>query len=247
MKPRKTVYLFHRWIGLFVCLQLIAWSAGGLVFSLLDIEAVRGETESSEAPVLIAEIDSIAITPTAARKRALEAGASAENLSKITLRDRGLGLRYELYDLAGAPVCAVDAASGEVVLILSADDAQALALADFVPDATVLQSFLIDESASTGEFRSKRTPAWRIDLDHSKAPHIYIDAVTGEVLARRNRIWRVFDFFWMLHVMDYKNRDNFNHPLLTSASALALLTGATGVWLWGWRAQSRWRRRAARR
>lgn len=239
--------MLHRWIGLFICLQLIAWSSGGLIFSLLDIRAVRGETEAREALIPLAEVDALALSPADARLLTIEAGAAASDLSEITLRDRGLGPRYELYDSAGVPVSAVNPRTGVVVTRLAAAEAETLALADFAPDATVLKSSLIEEAADSGEYRGKRTPAWRVDLDHPKRPHIYVDAVTGEVLARRNRIWRTYDFFWMLHIMDYKHRDNFNHPLLTAASGLAFLTGSTGVWLWGWRAKSRWRKRSGAR
>lgn len=241
MKPRKTVYLLHRWIGLIVCVQLVAWSSGGLIFSLFDIRAVRGETETNDSILLLDQTDALTLSPAAAQQVALDAGINAIALSKITLRDRGLGPRYELYDRAGAPVGAVDPRTGEVVAPLTAAQAETLALADFVPDAVALQSTLIEQTTDSGEYRSKRTPAWRVDLDHPKRPHIYIDAVTGEVLARRNRVWRTYDFFWMLHIMDYKRRNNFNHPLLTAASGLAFLTGASGIWLWGWRARSRWK------
>ena len=47
--------------------------------------------------------------------------------------------------------------------------------------------------------------------------------------ARRNDRWRVFDFFWMLHVMDYRERENFNHPLLISMAGLALATVLAGL------------------
>jgi hypothetical protein len=54
------------------------------------------------------------------------------------------------------------------------------------------------------------TPVWRIDLDDRLHTRIYVSPQTGEVRSRRNDIWRVYDFFWMLHIMDYKERDNFN-------------------------------------
>jgi len=105
---------------------------------------------------------------------------------------------------------------------------------------------LVAEAQYRGEYRGKPAPAWRVDLEHPKRPHIYVDAVTGEALARRNRLWRLFDFFWMLHIMDYRARESFNHPLLTAMSALALATGLSGLGLWGWRGATWARRRAGR-
>jgi hypothetical protein len=58
-----------------------------------------------------------------------------------------------------------------------------------------------------------------------------VSAQNGQVVARRTDIWRLYDFFWMLHIMDYRGRVDFNHPLLIGASALALVLAATGCWL----------------
>ena len=49
-----------------------------------------------------------------------------------------------------------------------------------------------------------------------------MNANTGLIDARRNDMWRLFDFFWMLHIMDYQEREDFNHPLLIGAAGLAL-------------------------
>lgn len=78
-------------------------------------------------------------------------------------------------------------------------------------------------------------PVYRVVLDHPKQPHIYVCPITGEILKRRNKLWRIFDFFWMLHIMDYGERENFNHWLLTAMSVLAITTSTSGLILWWWR------------
>jgi uncharacterized iron-regulated membrane protein len=60
---------------------------------------------------------------------------------------------------------------------------------------------------------------------------VYIDAVTGEVVARRNDLWRFYDFFWMLHIMDYGAREDFNNNLLRSSAALGWFFALSGIWL----------------
>jgi hypothetical protein len=42
----------------------------------------------------------------------------------------------------------------------------------------------------------------------------------------------VFDFLWMLHIMDFQTRDDFHHPLLQIAAALGLIVALGGVVLW---------------
>lgn len=238
MKPRKTVYFLHRWLGLVVCVQLLAWSVGGLIFSLLDIERVRGETNSTGPLLRPVEVSPDTITPGEALAAAEIAG---ERVASIALVDRGVGLGYELRDAEGVILMRVDAVTGVARPLLTEAQAVAQARADFSHDAEVLAVRLIEDDPP-GEFRGKALPAWRVDLDHASSPHIYVDAVTGQILARRNEAWRAFDFFWMLHIMDYNKRENFNHPLLTVFSALAIATAGTGVSLWIWRATGRRRR-----
>ncbi len=52
------------------------------------------------------------------------------------------------------------------------------------------------------------------------------------VAARRNSTWRVFDFLWMLHIMDFENRDDFNTFLLQLISILGVITIISGFVLW---------------
>jgi len=72
---------------------------------------------------------------------------------------------------------------------------------------------------------------WRVEFDDSRSTVLYVSPDQGRVLARRNDMWRVFDFFWMLHIMDYSNRDNFNSPLLITASVIGWVLAVTGIWL----------------
>jgi hypothetical protein len=68
------------------------------------------------------------------------------------------------------------------------------------------------------------------------------------VTARRSTLWRVYDFLWSLHIMDFKNHEDFNTPLLIVATGLALAMVVTGIILFpsrlGYNAWKRRRRRA---
>ncbi len=43
--------------------------------------------------------------------------------------------------------------------------------------------------------------------------------------------WRIWDFLWSLHIMDYRERDNINNILLQILSVLALVTSVSGITL----------------
>lgn len=242
MKPRKGTYLAHRWLGLLISLQLLAWSVGGFVFSVLDIRAVRGELDSTYPTEVTLDREALALLPDPIRA-ALTQLAETSSIARLELLDRGLGPHWEARDASGALLARV-ATDGALAGPITLAEANVVAQRDFAHEARVTASNLIETDPPT-EYRGRPLPAYRVELDHPTDPHIYVDASTGEITARRNRSWRVFDFFWMLHTMDYQGRDDFNHPLLTGASVLAVGTSASGIALWGWRAFSRIRKKSS--
>ena len=249
MRWKRTSYALHRWMGLVISLQLLAWSVGGFMFSILEIENVRGNVDRKSASPPAVAFESIALSPAEAAARANDRGIAMEDVTSVTLRMRrypggGICPRavYEMFNDKAQPVCSVDALSGEVTIQLSADDAKAIALDDFAHDASVGSVRLLTGDPPS-EFRGGEMPVYQVILNHPKNPHLYISPVTGSVLKRRNGSWRIFDFFWMLHIMDYGEREDFNHPLLTISSALAILTSTSGLWLWWWRVPRRRRSR----
>jgi uncharacterized iron-regulated membrane protein len=136
----------------------------------------------------------------------------------------------------------VDAASGALLSPLSRSRALRVALADRAGQPKARAAELLERAPPT-EYRKGELPAWRVSLDDGDHTNIYVSASTGAITARRNDAWRRFDFFWMLHTMDYRGRDDFNHALLIVASSAALLSVLSGWLLWALRARRRWRRR----
>lgn len=218
----RTLYFVHRWLGLVVALQLLAWSLGGLTFSLLDIDDVHGDLDRVEAkpPPL----------PTAGIVPVERALADVDDAVRASLVQRRSRLVWQIDKRDGAPLL-VDAVTAERLSLVDAEEAKRIALADTKGARGVVEATLF-ESAPPTEYRKKPLPAWRVTLEHDKEIHVYVHALTGEVTARRNAKWRVFDFFWMLHVMDYSEREDFQHPLITGFALLAVLASTSGLVLW---------------
>ena len=238
MSWRRRTYVLHRWIGLAVSLQLLAWSAGGLYFSLVHPDTVHGKIDAREHKPAPLDASGVTITPAEAIDRLRQAGGSVDGVGAVTLRAGRDG--EPLYELRreGDPIAVVDARDGTVRPRVDRKLAEELALADFAQPVKVAAAVLISENPPI-EVRGRRLPLWRVELDHPRHPRLYLDAITGEAVARRNSWWRVYDFFYMLHLMDYTERERIHHPLLSIAAALAVLTSLSGVALWGWRAMSR--------
>ena len=237
---KKNWYFVHRWLGLLVSVQLLAWSIGGFTFSILHIKNVRGELDMrpSEEPQL--DLSGVRLAPQEAIARASRDFDLSTSVHKAVLRQRRGHIVYELFGAAGEPLASVDATSGDVTRRISEGEAKAAAQDHFAHEAAVASIELL-EGEPPLEYRGGRMPVYRVVLDHPKQPHIYVCPVTRELLKHRNKLWRIFDFFWMLHIMDYRGRENFNHLLLTVMSLIAISTSASGIILWSWRIRRRWR------
>lgn len=231
----RTLYFLHRWLGVLVAAQLLAWTVGGLLFTLLDLDDVHGDLDRAPraAPALLPSTGIIGVDVAVAR--------AGEAATRATLVERRARLVWQLERAQGRPVL-VDARDGVTLPPVDDAEARSIALADAPSARAVLAATLISADAPL-EYREKPLPAWRIELDHDKQLHLYVDAVTGEVTARRNARWRIYDFFWMLHVMDYRERDDFQHPLLTAFALLGVAASTSGLVLWGVRLSRRLRRR----
>lgn len=57
----------------------------------------------------------------------------------------------------------------------------------------------------------------------------YVAQNTGAVTARRSDLWRLYDTFGALHIMDWQNREDFNHPLIIIVTLITLLSLIAGI------------------
>ena len=86
--------------------------------------------------------------------------------------------------------------------------------------------------------REHELPIWRVDFADDRGSSYFVSGSTGEVLERRTAVWRLWDFFWMLHIMDYGERTSFNHPFIIAIAFAAVWLATSGTWLLlrtGWR------------
>ncbi len=220
----------HRYLGLFVGVQLLLWTAGGLFFSLNSIEKVRGETEASEPPFLQLTVPPVSPAPALAELTARRPGMEVRS---VTLRPHlGDGVYEIAYDDGGRSRWVLaDTLTGRLRSPITEDEAIAIARADFVLDAPVADVALITEVGSADEYRGRPLPAYRVSFDHPLDTRLYVSVERGVVTARRNDRWRWFDLFWMLHVMDYQDRDDFNTWWLQVAATLGVVTILSGFTL----------------
>jgi len=229
----------HKWLALLMAIQILFWFVSGLFFAIAPIERVRSEHMVAEQPAV-----PIAMSDAAAGLQRLAAAGAAPG-EKVELRSL-LGRPVALVSAAGQRPRLYELASGQLLSPVPAALAARIAEADHAGEQRAAAVTLVEEESP--EYRGA-LPAWRVDFDDGASRSLYVAVDTGAVGARRSTLWRTFDFLWALHIMDFKNHEDFNTPLLIVATALGLVVIFTGFVLFpsrlGYNAWRR-RRRAAR-
>ncbi len=220
---QKLFRKWHRILAPLIGVQLLLWTLGGIYFSWFDLDNVHGDYErAGQAVSDLREVTEVVpIEPLLERSEL----ARIEDVRLGTFLGRTVVRLYQDRDR----VEMYDAASGEKLSPIGETEARTIAAADFAPPGEIVAVQLVEEKH--GEYKNA-VPAWQVRFDNWKSTHIYVHANTGLVTARRNAIWRGFDFLWMLHILDFQERENFNNWLLRSLSVLSLITIVTGYVLW---------------
>ena len=224
----------HKWLALVMAVQILFWLVSGLFFAIFPIERVRSEhAMAGHAP-----------TP-------LALDQAAAGLQRLAGAGVAPGEKIELRSLLGRPVALIsgddarprlyDLASGRRLSPIPMTFALRIAEADHAGDARAARVERI--AANDSEYRGA-LPAWRVDFEDGAKRSLYVAADTGAVAARRSTLWRVYDFLWGLHIMDWRGHEDFNNPLLILATILALVVTVAGIVLMPSRLGfTAWRRR----
>lgn len=224
----------HRWLGVLMALQIVAWMASGFYFALFPIETIRGEHLAAEREALTPGALADLVAPEQAWGAAQAALDGGGVLGAMSLTVRFGTTWYRVDGTVGTDPFSrlVDARTGEVMEFLDAARVREIAAADLRVPGAVTSIELVSEAPPGSEYRGRPLPLWRISHSEPEDLNLYVDGWTGEVVARRTARWRIFDFLWMLHIMDFDERDDFNTLLLQAAAALGFVLAVTGIVYW---------------
>ncbi|MEO6113714.1 MAG: PepSY domain-containing protein [Sphingomicrobium sp.] len=216
----KSIWLrrIHKWVGLVIGLQFLIWAISGAAMALLDMDEVAGGPKA-ETP-----------TPT------IPAGGTAwprvqqalggQPITTLTVRNLPQDQVFAVTTTAG--ILLFNARDGSAVSI-DRDAAASIARAAHPDGASLTRVTSLSEP--TLAVREHELPIWQVDFRDEANSSYYVSGTTGEVLERRNETWRWWDFFWMLHNMDYAKRTSFNHPLIIAVGFALAWLAVTGFWL----------------
>ena len=107
---------------------------------------------------------------------------------------------------------------------------------EIVSDQTYLEPLILTEisqEAPGSEYRGRDLPLYKIESsdENSKNINVYVDPYSAKIVAIRSNQWRIWDFMWGIHIMDWNERDNIGNIFLKVFSILALLSALSGIYL----------------
>jgi len=203
----------HKYLSVLISIQLLLWTISGIYFAFNQIELVRGEQyrqddkvsiDLSRVDIKVLDADSIRFI------KRLDAPAL------VVKKDNEI----QYLDLMGNPLDK-----------LSLQEVQSIVGSSTTLRVLDAEEVLIPEPGA--EYRGRPLPLYRVRSinDEDEEINVYVAGFSGEVVAIRNEQWRIWDLMWGLHIMDWEERDDFNHWLLRVFSVLALISSVTGLFL----------------
>lgn len=228
----------HKWIALIVGIQVLGWVLGGLVMTAMPIEQVRGEhrlSHNQPLPLDAAKVLSLA---------EVLARAELDEISGANLKSTPAGPVWFLTTRYGGEAW-YDAITGENIDEITEDEARAAAVQAYAGEAAPVRVTRHDEPPMEAGTSSL---VYAVEFGDPERTTFYVSGYTGEFISARSNAWRFYNFFYMVHLMDFSGAANYNHPVIVIATALTLVIVLTGfVLLWSRLARDLVRARRARK
>jgi len=211
----------HKWVAFVVGVQLFLWALSGFYMVVVSIDTIHGDmlVKNMSGSVAADALQSVSVD------NILSASPTATNITLKSLMGRPVYVVRE-----GKSAVLFDARGGDRLSPIDRPLAQEIASYHYAGNGAVIAVTRI-ESNPPSEIKFFPLPVWRVDFDDAWGSSFYIDTQTGRFMSRRHTLWRVFDFLWMLHIMDYDEREDVNNTLLQVASISGVFLALSGVWL----------------
>lgn len=227
IRLRRTLRRWHVWLGWLVGVPMIFWTVSGLVMVARPIADVRGTALIRDA------------APIASTRGFVAPTIAGRPLSSMTLESRADGPRWVLEFADGASRLA-DPATGALLPALGPAEAAREVASRYTGKASIVETSRVAADSPPLELR-RAMDGWRVRM--SDGAHFYVDGGSGEIVARRTRWWRIYDFMWGLHIMDLQGREETNNPWVVTFGALAVLMALLAIVLLPLTVWSRGRKR----
>ena len=189
---------------LFVGLQFVIWSVSGAYMVIFDIDYIHGDSlvKNEQIHLKSGQIQYSIATLYDDYPKATQVELSSL-LGKAVYRFNTDNKKYLLSADTGKPIAPINE-----------NLAARIAKYHYVQvKSTIKRIHLITENPPF-ELSARHLPVWRIDFDDFASPSFYISENTGQLVTQRHNFWRLFDWMFSFHVMDYIEEDATNKLLL---------------------------------
>ena len=210
---RRTLRRWHVWLGWLVGVPMIFWTVSGLVMVARPIADVRGSALIRDA------------APIASTRGVVAPMIEGRAVAALKLESRAEGPRWVIAFADGGSRLA-HPATGALLPALGAADAAREVASRYTGTAKVVETRRVAADSPPLELR-RAMDGWRVRMDDGT--HFYVDAGSGEIVARRTRWWRIYDFMWGLHIMDLQGREETNNPWVVTFGALSVLMALLAI------------------
>jgi uncharacterized iron-regulated membrane protein len=214
---------WHRWFALFVGIQALFWMISGVYMVTINLDYIHGDhlVKRMDEP-LDAELDEI--VPFDELVRRVPSATSLDLVSWLGLP------HYRANTPEGTRL--FDAKTGDELSPIDAVQAQAVAEYHYaLPGKVEKVALLEDEGEKPTEIQARPLPLWQVTFDDPVGTTFYISPGSGQLVTKRHEFWRIFDFVWMFHIMDYEERADMNNNLLRVVALLGTILSLSGFWL----------------
>ena len=200
-------------------------------FSLwTNLDEIHGDFQQKSPPLLPADMELVSPVVAFAAIQEEQPMDSVTSLKLINILQHPV---YQVGFIANGhgehhKFALVDAHSGHLLPPLTQEQAVAMATEHFVGQPAIVSVKYLVNTNGHHEYRNGPLPAWAVNFEHPTNTTVYVAAEQGTVQSFRNSKWRIFDFLWMLHTMDFEGRDDINNIVLRAFSILGMLTILTG-------------------
>ncbi|REE83396.1 hypothetical protein BX611_0685 [Lutibacter oceani] len=222
----------HRYLGVFLGIQFLFWTLGGLYFSWNNMDDVHGKTLLKQDKIYFKNIDFSQIQKGIDSLKILVNFDSIQSINLVEAFGKPFAqLKY--FDGNQLKVQLIVAETGKLRPLFSGQECIELVEGHLKNHIPIIKAEFLDKHTvgNHHEYREKPLPAYAFTLDHPSQTTIYISTESGQITSVRNNNWRRFDFLWMLHTMDYTTRDIITNWVLRIFSALGVLTIFSGFFL----------------
>ncbi len=218
----KTSRKYHKWLMAFLGVQFMIWSVTGAYMVFFDIDYIHGDSLVKNHQTKL-KPENIQYS----LHELYQAYPDAERMNVTKFLDLDV---YRFVE--NGTHYMVDASSGQLLSPLSKELAVKAAIHEYTGSGGVASVEYIKDNPPFELSRRVHDalPAWRVNFDNFGSPALYISGRSGALLAKRHEWWRIFDWMFRFHVMDYEESE-IDNQLLFWFTLFGIFAGISGLLL----------------